>query len=136
MAAMKGWYYATDVAIVDSSKIRINRAALTVGSAFYKLQHSGQGHCPRSEVPAFLPKAIAHEGLNFEVNSHSWAYSTTLDQTVGELVEGAVGASPPELAARAVQLALPAIDRAGAASELIDFEHPIQMPCEFRFFNP
>ena len=132
----KGWYYATDVAIIDSSKIRINRAALTVGSAFYKLQHPGQGFCPKSEVPAFLPKAIAHEGLQFQVNSHSWAYSTTLDETVGELVEGAVGATPPELGARAVQLALPAIDKADAASGLIDDEHPIQMTCNFRFFNP
>jgi hypothetical protein len=76
-------------------------------------------------VPAFLPKVIAHEGLNFEVNSHSWAYSTTLDQTVGDLVEGAVGADPSQLAAMASQLAKPAIDKADAASALINDEHPV-----------
>lgn len=134
----KGWYYATAVPIIDSSKIRINRAAMAGGSDFYKKQHPAQGYCPKSEVLAFLPKAIAHEGLNFEVNSHSWAYSTTLDQTIGDLVEGAVGAIPEELSANARDLAGPAVDKANAASGKIDDDFPVPTlnNCKFRYYAP
>jgi hypothetical protein len=130
----KGWFYALAVPLTDSSKIMINRAALKKGSDFWKLQHPSQGYCPKSEVEAFLPKAIAHEGLNFEHNSHSWAYSTTLDQSVGELTEGAVGRTPGDLAGNALILAQPAILDAELATDRIDIDHYISMPCKFRYF--
>jgi hypothetical protein len=133
----RGWYYATAVPIIDSSKIQINRAALAKNSDFYK-RHTTRGgsFCPRSEVLAFLPKAIAHEGLNFEVNSHAWAYSNGLDQTIGDLVEGAVGPTPEDLAASARDAAGPAIDDANEASERIDIDHPIETlnDCIFNYF--
>lgn len=61
------------------------------------------------------------------------AYSRTLDQRGGDLVEGAVGPTPGDLAARARDAALPAINAAEAASELIDIEHPIPY-CKFRYY--
>jgi hypothetical protein len=113
-------------------------SGLTEGSDFYKKQHPGQGYCPRSEVLALLPKATAHEGLNFEINSHSWAYSTTLDQTIGDLVEGAVGATLEELGAKARDLAAPAVDKANAASGKIDEDFPVPTlnKCKFRYYSP
>lgn len=131
----QGWYYAIDVPLKDSSEVMINRAALAVGSDFYNLQRTraSGGWCSRDSVPAFVPLAEAHEGLNFELYSHTGAYSRTLDQRGGDLVEGAVGPTPEDLAARARDAALPAINAADAASELIDTEHPIPY-CKFRYY--
>jgi hypothetical protein len=134
----QGWYYATAMPIRDSSAIQINRAALAKNSDFYKRHaNKAQGDiCPRSEVTAFLPKAIAHEGVNLEVNSHAWAYGNALDQTVGDLVEGALGATPEDLAASARNAAGPAIDDANEASARVDIDHPIPTlnNCVFNYY--
>jgi hypothetical protein len=134
----KGWYYATKVPIKDSSEIQINRAALAKNSDFYK-RHTAtgnDGYCPRSEVTKFLPKAIAHEGVNLEVNSHSWSYGHGLDETIGNLVEGAVGPTPQDLAASARDMAGPATDDADEASAKVDELYPIPTlnNCPFHYY--
>jgi hypothetical protein len=113
----------------------INYAALLKNSDFYFLQRtraSGQW-CSRDSVPPFVPLAEAHEGLNLELWSHAGTYGRTLEQQGGDLVEGAVGATPEELAAHARDQAQPAINAADGASDLIDTQHPI-IYCKFKYY--
>lgn len=55
---------------------------------------------------------------------------------MGNLVEGAVGATPDELGAAARDAAQPAEDDANEASELVDINHRIETlnHCVFNYF--
>jgi hypothetical protein len=88
-----------------SALIHINRAAMKYGSTFYWLQQNPPyGFCAPSEVVAILPRVIAHEGLNVEVDSHTEVYIRTLQLAAPQALERSLGTSFESLMGRAEDL--------------------------------
>jgi hypothetical protein len=132
-----GLLYAIARVPVDAiSIIRINRAALSVGSAFYLLQpaaHPRRGFCQQSDVVPFTPVAEAHEGLQVEVNSHAWAFINKLNSTAPMATEPATGWDYFDLVRHADSLVQGPLAAARAAAAKIDTTNPITYSCTFKY---
>jgi hypothetical protein len=129
------FYVITRVPVDAFSQIRINRLALSVGSAFYNLQpasHPRRGYCKRSDVLPFIPVAGAHEGLQVEVNSHAWAFRNELNRLVPAVEEAVIGYDYFDLVQKAEAALQSPLTSARQASSNIDITNPI-VYCTFKY---
>ncbi len=142
--------FFTKVPVQAISQISINRIAMAVASDFYNLQGtkpknqpgSPLPYCVRADVPAFLPKAINHEGLGSPPpsGSHAAVFRAELNQRTPLAVEGVVALRDiTELLTKASAAAQPAISTArqiAADQDNGGTVAPIPVSCNFRFFTP
>lgn len=74
----------------EKLRIQVNTPAMSEFSDFWYLQPAVRtgGICSRAEMVAQVPSVYSHEGLAYEVNSHTWLYKTKLDTyDIGSKVE-------------------------------------------------
>lgn len=126
--------------------IRINYAALSVGSLFYNKQpiNGPQTRCKRVDVPPFVPFAEAHEGTALQSMSHAFVLRSELNKYMPQLTEPTVAlndlarldekaTAATENARLAALLAANDVDKGGTVPP-IAYRSPIDL-CNFTWFK-
>ncbi|MGH7718738.1 MAG: hypothetical protein ACREON_07840, partial [Gemmatimonadaceae bacterium] len=118
-----GLGFLTDFPMTVEFLIRVNRAALKVGSDFYNLQPTtavGQS-CGKSDVVPFIQFILEHEGANFETGSHAGLYRRRFTELKpGQRVEGLVRSNLTDLQNAAVDSLIPVHQSALVVSDSAD----------------
>lgn len=128
--------YLTDVPIRIDAEVRVNRAALSKESAFWKLQPvrtKQPGQCTRSDVEPFVPLVLRHEGIPINPRSHAAFFKKALDQLLGPAVEGIVEEAPFQVWRTVAFEVEQPLEEAAKESERADTQHPVQY-CTFNYF--
>lgn len=132
-----GFLYWDDVPVVAELIVHVNRAALTVGSDFWRQQPSlkpSPDRCSRADIEPFVPVVLDHEGIGFGPRSHAGLYRAEVNRRVGPAMEDIV--TPLDLSSLFDQSEarwLPIQRAAQAESDRADTEF-IPVYCSFRFF--
>jgi hypothetical protein len=135
-----GVFFAIRVPLDGLSRIRMNRIALSSGSAFYFRQpaHSNDPNkCTRSQVVPFLPLAEAHEGLTLSPTSHAGVFRNELNRLVPQAVEHVVALNNiTQFINRVDSAAAPGIAAAHNASrdQINGGTVPPVVYCKFKYF--
>jgi hypothetical protein len=115
----KGVIYFTKVPVFAVTYVKIDSAALRVGSQFYNNQHGGGKYCPKDSVVPFLPRIADHEGTSQPLPpmSHAGVFRRELNARVPQPTEAAVALEYIDVAWRvAHDSALPRIEAARAVA--------------------
>jgi len=132
-----GVFYLVKVPLAVRSDIRVNRAALKAGSAFYKRQPAKSkdpSKCSQAQVEPFVAVIERHEGLHLESNSHTYLYRQKLDELAGPATEAIVSLNDlSDLFNKALTVGQPVFNAALANAARADTEFPPTY-CLFRYF--
>lgn len=133
-----GVYYVLRVPFTAQPRIRVDTVALSVGSDFYNLQrpNGGNGTCGKSDVVPFIPVVKAHEGINFESNSHTNFYRAKANKISGPLMEGIVGRTLSDLQNEGDSVVGIIRNAAHDSSDWADSTGFAPQYCTFKYFKP